>query len=86
MQELLRSRAYAVGVIEECFGDVGVRTVESGLLEAPRTCAKSREADLQVRSGKEYHVPYASSTFWRDARSLRINTKYPWEKILAVCF
>lgn len=31
MQELLRSRACAVEVIEVCFGDVEARTVESGI-------------------------------------------------------
>ena len=31
MQELLRSRACAVEVIEVCFGDVEARTVESGV-------------------------------------------------------
>jgi hypothetical protein len=74
-----------VGVIEGCFGDAGVRTVESGLLEAPRTRAKHREADLQAGSGKESHVSHASLTFRRDTRSLRINTECPPEKTLSVC-
>jgi hypothetical protein len=64
-----------MGVVEGCFGDVGMRTVESGLLEAPRTRAKHREANLQVGSGKESHVSHASLTLQRDTRSLRINRK-----------
>lgn len=57
MQELLRSRACAVGVIEGCFGDDGVRAVESGLLKAPRTRAKHREAGLQAGSGRSTMFP-----------------------------
>jgi hypothetical protein len=43
MQELHRSTVCAVGVIEECFGDIEARTVESGIPgNSENACQTSR--------------------------------------------